>query len=64
MERSPHGIVTNMLDWDIIVNKFELQSQYYIHFQIITLGKGMNSLILPSSGLSSITTFPLLGRLG
>ena len=44
---SLHGVVTNMLDCDIIVNGFELQSHYYNHFQINTLGeKGMN-LIIP-----------------
>ena len=28
----PHGIVANVLDFDFIVNLFELQSRYYIHF--------------------------------
>ena len=34
----------------IIVTEFELQLHYYIHFQINTLGKGMNPLILPAMG--------------
>ena len=37
-------------------SKFELQLYYYIYFQTSTLWKGMNSLILPSYGLNSITT--------
>ena len=34
----------NMLEYDIIVNEFKLQSRYYVYFRIKTLGKGMNSL--------------------
>ena len=30
--------------------EFELQSRYYSHFPINTLGKGMNLLILPAMG--------------
>ena len=30
--------------------QFELQSRYYVHFRINTLGKGMNTLILPAIG--------------
>ena len=40
----PHGIVTNVLDCNIIVNLFECQSQYYVHFQTNILGKGINPL--------------------
>ena len=29
---SPYGIVTNVLDCDIVVNVFELQSCYYIYY--------------------------------
>ena len=32
----------NAMDSGIIVREFKLQSHYYIHFQINTLGKGMN----------------------
>ena len=35
--------MAKMLDYDIIVNEFELQSRYYVHFRTYTLGKGMNS---------------------
>ena len=43
--RSPHGIVANVLDCDIVVSKFELQSLYYVHFRTNTLRKGMDPLI-------------------
>ena len=33
----PRGVVINLLDCDIVVSEFELQSRHYIHF-----GKGMN----------------------
>ena len=36
------------LDCGIIVNEFEPQSRYYVHFQTNTFEKGMNPLILPS----------------
>ena len=34
--------VANMLDCDIVISEFKLQSRYYIHFRSNTLGKGMN----------------------
>ena len=37
----PRGAMANALNCDIVVNEFELQSFYYIHFQINTLGKDM-----------------------
>ena len=42
---SPHDIMTKMLDGDLKVNEFELQSHYYVHFWTNTLWKGMNLLI-------------------
>ena len=30
---SPCGIVANMLDYNIVISKYELQSYYYIQFQ-------------------------------
>ncbi len=49
-----------VLDCDIVVSKFKLQSCYYIHFQTNSLGKGMNNP--PSSnGLNSTTTVLLQG---
>ena len=29
-ERSPHGLMANVLDYDIVINKFELQSHHYV----------------------------------
>ena len=38
----------NVLDYDIIVSEFKIQSCYYVPFWNNTLGKGMNSLITPN----------------
>ena len=56
---SPRVIVANVVDCDIVVSVFELQSCYYVHFWCNTLGKGRNSLTLPSYGLNSTTTMSL-----
>ena len=42
--------VANVLDSDIVVSKFELQSHYYIHFRKITIGKSMSPFIPPAMG--------------
>ena len=39
------GVVTNVLDFDILVCKFKLQSLYNVHFRINTLQKSMKPLI-------------------
>ena len=36
---------TNMLDYDVGVYEFSLQSFYYCHFRTNTYKKGMNSFI-------------------
>ena len=36
------------IDGGIVVSEFELQSFYSFHFLTNTLGKGMNSLIIPA----------------
>ena len=41
---NPIGGVANLLDCDIEVSEFELQSPNYIHFRTKIFGKGMNSL--------------------
>ena len=41
----PCGVVVNVLDFDTVVNKFELQSRYKVHFWTNALGKGMNRRI-------------------
>ena len=45
-----HEKIIFEMDCGIVVREFTLQSRYYIHFQINTLGKGMNPLILPTMG--------------
>ena len=45
---SPYDTVANVLDCNIIVSKFKLQSCYYVHFQINNIGKDMSPLILPA----------------
>ena len=40
--------MANVQDYDIVVNEFELQSRYYVHFRTNTLGKGMKPLIFPT----------------
>ena len=47
---SHRGVVVNMLNCDIRVKEFEFLSYYYVRFLINTIGKGMNSLILPGMG--------------
>ena len=37
------GITANVLDYDIVVSEFELQSRYCVHFLTNTLEKCMNS---------------------
>ena len=37
-------------DCGIIMSEFELHSRYYVHFRANTLGKDMNTLILPAMG--------------
>ena len=37
--------MVNVLDYGLEVSKSELQSWSYVHFQIITPGKGINLLI-------------------
>ena len=46
------GVVVNVLDCDIVVSEFELQSRYHVHIRINALGKDMNPFI-PSGGLNT-----------
>ena len=41
------GVVVNVLANDTAVNDLNTQSNYYVHFQISTHGKGKNFFILP-----------------
>ena len=43
---SPRGVQDNVLNYVIVVSEFELQSHYYVHIRINTIGKGMN-LVIP-----------------
>ena len=47
----PRGVMVKAMDCGILVSEFELQLHYYVHFQVNTLGKRMNPLILPAMGL-------------
>ena len=38
------GLVSKVLDCDIVASEFELQSRHYIHFQTHTIVNGMNPL--------------------
>ena len=42
------GVMVKALDYGIVVSEFELQPRYYVHFRTLTLGKGMNPIILPA----------------
>ena len=46
----PHGVVAKVLDYSVVVNEFDHQNRYYVHFRTNTLGKGMNPLILLAIG--------------
>ena len=39
-----------VLDCDVVVSEFELQSRYYVHFQTNTFWKGMKPLISSDMG--------------
>ena len=58
----PRGVVPDVLDFDIVVNKFDLQSRSYVHFQNITLGQVLTSLS-PCFEVKSATTYLLQGWL-
>ena len=47
MKASPHSV----MNCDIAVSEFKLQSHHYVHFQNNTLGKNMKSSI-PMSAMS------------
>ena len=40
-----HVVVANVLDCKIVVSEFKFQSGNNVHFQTLTIGKGMNSFI-------------------
>ena len=52
MESSPHGVVGNVLDCDIVVSEFELKSLFCFWFRTNTLGNVVKAFI-------SITSYEL-----
>ena len=46
----PRGVMVKAMDCRIVVSKFGLQLRYYVHFRTNTLGKDVNTLILPAMG--------------
>ena len=46
----PRGVMVKAMDYGIVVREIELQSRYYVHFQVNIHGKGINPLILPAMG--------------
>ena len=42
------GVVANVLNGDIIVSHFDLQSFHYVHFRTSVLEKDMNNFIPPT----------------
>ena len=62
IRESSWGSVSNLLDCDILVKQFELQSSYYVHFRTNTCRKRKDSFdLLPSFGLNNTTTVFLQG---
>ena len=45
-----HGMVANRLDWDIVVNEFELQPCYCVYFWTNAVCKDVNPFIPPCMG--------------
>ena len=43
---SRRGAVANVQDHDMVVNEFDLQSRYSVHFRINTHAKGLKLIIL------------------
>ena len=52
----PRGVMVKVLDCEIVVSEFELQSRYYVHFRTNTLEKGMYPPYPSSYGLSDTIT--------
>ena len=46
--KTPWRNLLMLLDCDVVVNEFEPQSRYDVHFRANSPGKGMNLFILPT----------------
>ena len=42
--------MVKVIDCRIVASEFVLQSRYYVHFRVNTLGKGMDPLTLQDMG--------------
>ena len=47
---SSNGAGAEMMDCDMVISEFELESSYYVHFWTNTLKKSTNTLIPPAMG--------------
>ena len=47
---SPHDVVANVMDSNIVISDFKLHSDNNIRFRTVILGKFMDPLILPAMG--------------
>ena len=48
-DRSPRCIMVKMLECGSEVSEFEIQSCYYVHFQLISLEKDIEPFYLPQA---------------
>ena len=55
------GVMAKVLDCGPKVSEFKCQSHYYVHFQMNTFGKGIETPYSLSFGLNSITAILLQG---
>ena len=55
--------MAKVLDWDTVVSQFEIQSSYYVHFQMNTTWERYENPDPPSYRLNSITDVLLQGWL-
>ena len=46
----PHNKVANVLEYEIVVCEFKIQSSYIVYVQTNTIKKGMNPLIILAMG--------------
>ena len=59
----PRGAIIRVVDCEIVVNKFELQLRYYVHFRTNTTEKGKKLPYPFTYGLNCTNTRPLQGWL-
>ena len=53
MQWSLRDVVANVLDNNVVVSEFELQSRYYVHFRMDIVGKVWIPLSPPSNELDN-----------